>query len=103
ALLLAALVINISISLCITLSTFWLENSFGLAHFKWIVVVIFSGSMLPPALLPSWLQTIIYALPLKYLYYVPIAVMQNQYIWAWRDTLTLFITISAAIGFTFWL
>lgn len=77
-LLLAGLLIEFFFGLIIVLLGFWFEYSEGLEHFKWISVSLFSGSLFPVALMPQWLATITQALPFKYMYAVPIGVVQGK-------------------------
>lgn len=78
-LLLAAFILNYSISSWVVLGTFWLEGSQGLEHFKWLIIAIFSGTMLPVTFMPPLLQQVISFLPFKYLYAVPIGLLQGTY------------------------
>lgn len=71
--------LNFMIGLWIVLATFWLEGSNGLQHFKWVLITMLSGSLVPLAFMPSWLAKIVETLPLKYLYAVPIGVVQGTY------------------------
>jgi ABC-2 type transport system permease protein len=75
----AAYVIHFLISLIIVFLTFWFEGSSGLEHFKWASIALLSGGIMPYELMPAWLQTIINLLPFKYLYSIPIRVLQGQY------------------------
>lgn len=67
------------IGLWITYATFWLEGSNGLEHFKWFFVALFGGTLMPLPFLPAWLQDLIMASPFKYLYAIPIAVLDGSY------------------------
>lgn len=58
---------------------FWFEGSDGLEHFKWILVSVFSGWLIPISMSPDWLRKIILILPIKYLYAAPIGIIQNKY------------------------
>lgn len=71
--------LNVLFGFMITFTTFWFEGAQGLEHFKWMSVALFSGSIMPLALLPDWIQKVIWFLPFKYLYAVPIMVGLNQY------------------------
>lgn len=61
----------------VVMSGFWLENAEGGEHFKWILLSLFSGWMIPIPLMPAWLQKIVNFLPLKYVYAKPIGVIQG--------------------------
>ena len=71
--------IQFFIAFWIVLLSFWIEGSSGLEHFKWIVLTIFSGAMIPIEFMPHWLQNITAALPFKYIFAVPISILQNKY------------------------
>ena len=102
-LLLSGFLLHFLISLWIVLATFWFEGSQGLEHFKWISVTLFSGSMLPLAFMPEWLQKIVNVLPLKYLHAVPIGVIQQTYNFQTRDMISLILTLSIFGILTIWL
>lgn len=78
-LMLLAHTIQFFIGLWIVLITFWMEGSSGLEHFKWIVLTLFSGAMIPIEFMPNWLQNISNILPFKYVFAVPISILQNKY------------------------
>lgn len=63
--------------LIIVLLGFWFEGAEGLEHFKWITVNVLSGWMIPLAMMPGWLRTIVDHLPLRYMYAVPIGLWQG--------------------------
>ena len=79
AMMLIAHTIQFFIALWIVLLTFWMEGSSGLEHFKWIILTLFSGAMIPMEFMPDWLQKISNLLPFKYVFAVPISVLQNKY------------------------
>lgn len=79
ALMLLAHTIQFFIALWIVLIAFWTEGSSGLEHFKWIVMTLFSGAMIPIEFMPNWLQNISNILPFKYVFAVPISILQNKY------------------------
>ncbi len=58
--------------------SFWFEGAEGLEHFKWITITVFSGSMVPLAFMPVWLQNVINALPFKYMYAIPVSIIQQK-------------------------
>lgn len=57
---------------------FWLEGAQGLEHFKWIIITLFSGWFMPVEFMPSWLRYMVEILPFKYMYAVPIGILQNK-------------------------
>lgn len=73
---------------------FWFEYAEGAEHFKWVIVTIFSGWMIPLELMPTWLNKLATNLPFKYLYAIPIGVLQGRYELTITDLsyITLFIT-----------
>ena len=84
-LLVSGYIFSFILSLWIVLGTFWLEGSEGIKHFKWITETVFSGSLLPVIFMPSWLQTVVYVLPFRYLYAIPIGVVQQTYSFGIND------------------
>lgn len=78
-LLITSYIMHFCISLIIVFLTFWFEGSSGLEHFKWALVSLFSGGIMPFDLMPEWLQSIINQLPFKYMYAVPIRLLQGLY------------------------
>lgn len=77
-LLAVAYAIQIMIALWIVLLTFWFEGSSGLEHFKWILISLFSGSIIPFDFMPIWLQKVFNLLPFRYISYIPIQVIQGK-------------------------
>lgn len=77
--LLASSIFQTLVTLIIVLLGFWFEGAQGLEHFKWITLTIFSGLMIPIQLMPIWMKAIVNFLPFKYLYAVPIGIIQNTY------------------------
>lgn len=88
-LMLVAHTIQFFIALWIVLITFWLEGSSGLEHFKWILLTLFSGAMIPIEFMPMWLQKITNVLPFKYVYSIPIKILQNTYKLSFQDFIYL--------------
>lgn len=83
-LLICAYLIQCLVGMLITLLTFWFEGAQGLEQFKWLIIALLSGSLMPLEFLPNWLRGITEMLPLQYLYAVPINVLLG------RDQLQLF-------------
>lgn len=71
--------IQFFIALWIVLLTFWMEGSSGLEHFKWITLTLFSGAMIPIQFMPDWLKSLTNLLPFKYVFAIPIQILQNTY------------------------
>jgi len=64
--------------LIIVFMGFWLEGAQSLEHFKWIIVTLLSGSFIPVTFLPDWLKNLVNLLPFKYMYAVPIGLLQGK-------------------------
>jgi ABC-2 type transport system permease protein len=77
-LLIVGYLIEYSFAFLAVLLTFWFEGAEGLEHFKWITITMFSGSMIPLELMPNWLRQTVEMLPLKYIYAVPIELIQQR-------------------------
>lgn len=97
ALMVIAYAIQLMIALWIVLLTFWFEGSSGLEHFKWIALTLFSGALIPLEFMPSILKTLTNYLPLKYLFSVPIQVLQSHYLLGWSDVFTIILTLITMI------
>ncbi|MDA1079389.1 MAG: ABC-2 family transporter protein [bacterium] len=72
-------------SLCISLLSFWFEEANGLLHVKWFIVAIFSGTLIPLPLMPEWLLQATNAQPLKFLFAVPIQLVQKGVLPTFED------------------
>lgn len=57
---------------------FWLTDVGGLGTFYEVVVYVFGGVLLPLELLPEPLRVVAGALPLQYIYYVPLSIMLGR-------------------------
>lgn len=88
-----AYVVELSIALLIVLLGFWFEGSQGLEHFKWIVIALLSGSLLPLSFLPDSVQQISNVLPFKYMYFFPIEIIQGKATMQISDYLSILTTI----------
>jgi len=73
-----AFFLHFLIDLCISLSAFWVNEVWALSHLKWVSLLIFGGQMFPIDLLPQNLRKIFEFLPLKFVYYVPTALLQGR-------------------------
>ena len=67
-----ALYISIYIDILFGLLTFWTENGWGLRVIRQAMIKIFSGALLPLAIMPGWLQSICNILPFKTLVDIPL-------------------------------
>lgn len=95
--------IELCLGLLIVLLGFWIEGSQGLEHFKWISITLLSGSMIPLEFLPPWLKNIADWLPFKYMYAIPINLIQGRAVLNTQDMLIivtslllLFLTVTLA-------
>ena len=57
--------------------SFWFENTLSLRDIVWIVIQIFSGEMIPLFLLTEKFQFLNY-LPISYIYYYPVMILQGK-------------------------
>jgi ABC-2 type transport system permease protein len=76
-LVLGAYLVEFLLALTIVLLGFWFEGAEGLEHFKWIIISLFSGSMLPIVFMPGWMQEVVGWLPFQLMYAKPIGILQN--------------------------
>lgn len=88
-----AFIFNFCLALMIVLLGFWLENAENLEHFKWLLVSLLSGQILPIDLMPETLQKITWALPFKYLIGIPGMVALNKYDLVIFDYLYMLVTL----------
>lgn len=93
-LLIFAFLLNYAMSLGIVLLGFWFENAEGLQHFKWAIVSILSGAIIPLQLMPTQLQQVADALPFKYLLAVPAGVLLSQYTLKPTDCIYMGLTLA---------
>lgn len=66
-------------SLMSGLFSFWLMNDWGLRNAKNAIIQFFSGALIPLAMLPGWMQTVMNVLPFKGIVYVPTMIYMGQY------------------------
>jgi len=62
AMLIFARSIEYLLSFIVVTMTFFVEEATGLAHFKWMILYLFSGAMVPFVFMPKWLMQISKAL-----------------------------------------
>lgn len=67
-----ALLISMYIDIIFGLLTFWTENGWGLRVMRQAMIKLFSGALLPVAIMPAWLQGICSILPFKTLIDIPL-------------------------------
>jgi ABC-2 type transport system permease protein len=85
--------VEFCMALIAVLLTFWFEGADGLEHFKWMLITILSGAMIPFAFMPKWLLSIINVLPFKYMYAFPISVLQHRAVIGVNDLLYMAATV----------
>lgn len=54
-------------------TAFWIGDTGGIRHLRYMIEKVFSGEFAPLTLYPIFMQTIAFALPFKYLYFIPIS------------------------------
>jgi ABC-2 type transport system permease protein len=101
-LLLTTYTIEFLIARLIVYTGFWLHYTEGLEHFKWATITLFSGWMIPVVMMPHWLATIVTALPFKYMYSVPIGVIQGTRSLSVSDITYLGLFISGLLALNAW-
>lgn len=103
-LMLITFIIEFLIATIIVLIGFWIEGAEGLEHFKWISITIFSGWMIPVALMPDGLQHVVKQLPFRYMYDVPISILQDKAVLTAFDVLyaSSFVAVLAGITWLIW-
>lgn len=92
-LLFIAYLLQLLLSMLITLSAFWLEGASGLSHFKWLSISLLSGTLIPLPLMPEWLRTLTLALPFKVFYALPIFVIQDAALPTMADWLMVSLSV----------
>lgn len=77
--LVAAYLIQYSLSVLVTAVAFYMEQSSAVIHLKWMFDVVAGGYMIPVDVYPIWLQSIINLLPFKYIYFVPASIVLSKF------------------------
>ncbi len=88
------------LAMIIVLLGFWFEGAEGLEHFKWIMVTLFSGSLVPISFMPQWLKSLVEIMPFRYMYSVPISIIQNTADLSWFDGIYICAFIALLFGLT---
>ena len=68
-----------AVSLMAGLTSFFLMNYWGLYYTKKAIIDFFSGSLIPLALLPGWLQQVNKFLPFSSIVYTPVMIYMGQF------------------------
>lgn len=99
-----AAVIEYLIAVIIVLLGFWFEYAESLEHFKWLVIGLLSGHMMPRTFSPPWLGWLMEKLPFQYMFAVPIEIIQGMNTLRMNDLLylTAFISLLIFIVFILW-
>ncbi len=95
--------IEFSCAMIAVLLSFWFEGAEGLEHFKWITISLFSGFMIPLEFMPGWLRSAVDILPLKYMYAIPIQVIQQRVTLRITDFMYIFFFLAVIFFFQRWL
>lgn len=74
----SAFLIQYSLSVIATAVAFYLEQSSGFLHVKWMLENVAGGYIIPISFFPTWLQTVVNVLPFKYLYYIPASIFLGK-------------------------
>lgn len=103
-LLVGAYLLEYYFGLLIVLAGFWFENAEGLEHFKWILITLFSGQMIPLAFMPDWMKQLTEFLPFKFISALPIGIAQQTLQVSWLDWVYLTLTLLglASLTTTIW-
>ena len=94
---LSAFLFEFLLGLIIVLCGFWLEGADGLVHFKWFVMAMCGGTIVPKPFMPTWLRSLVEQLPFQYVFAVPIELVQHNRLLTQNDVLYLSLTF----GFLF--
>lgn len=96
--------LHIMLSLWVVFSAFWLESARGLQHFKWILIALTSGSLIPDEFLPRWLQIITLISPFQFMFKVPLDLLLQGRLPSPYQTVYLLSTLVVAMITTrlFW-
>lgn len=73
-----AYVLNFFLDYCLSLLAFWVEDTWSFSLLKQITTLIFGGLSFPLNLVPDQFLPIFNFLPFKYIYYVPVTILQGQ-------------------------
>lgn len=76
--LLAAFCLTFMFKMCVGLLAFWMTEIRGLFESVNVLIVIFSGVMMPVAFLPGWLETTAETLPFAYMIYFPVIAFEGK-------------------------
>lgn len=90
-----AFLIQFLLALITVLLGFWFEGADGLENFKSIFISLLSGLIIPVSMMPANFQRIIQFFPLKYLYSVPISLIQNTYQLQLHDLVNISLSLVA--------
>jgi ABC-2 type transport system permease protein len=66
------------IAVIIVLLGFWFEYAESLEHFKWLLIGLLSGHMMPRTFSPPWLRWLMERLPFQYMFALPIEIIQGM-------------------------
>jgi ABC-2 type transport system permease protein len=63
AAMLGAVVISVALSNFFTVTTIWTLSGYGITSFFWVVIMLFSGGLVPLQFFPDWMQPLLQWLP----------------------------------------
>lgn len=72
------LMISFIFKMIIGLSALWITEYGGMQQFIFVLTVLFSGTVVPIDMFPSYLKTISSFLPIQYMVYYPVRVLQGK-------------------------
>ena len=73
-----AFVLCFFLKLCVGFIGFWTNEIMGITTLYEVIASVLGGILIPIALLPDWLQTVAWALPIQAIYGVPLAVLLGK-------------------------
>lgn len=76
--------LNFCVDFIIGLSAFYTESIWGISTTKEAIVLFFSGAVIPLYFFPEKIRIVIEFLPFRYIYNVPIQMLQNSYDGMWQ-------------------
>jgi ABC-2 type transport system permease protein len=103
---LLAFVLCFFVKLCVGFIGFWLTDIQALATLYEVAVSVFGGILLPLDLLPEPLRVVAAALPLQYIYYVPLSLLlgrlEGPAIWTALAAQLGWIGVMALLAWALW-
>ena len=85
-------------ALIIVILGFWFEGAEGLEQFKWLIISLFAGSIIPKAFMPEWLRAVVGHLPFQYMYSIPIDIVQGRHTLHVTEMLPVVVFVVGLVG-----